>query len=437
MLMTELRQIIEQISKLRKIEENVLINAIKDALKAAAKKKYGNEIDIEIHYNEENGEIEAFQFKEVVEDIENDINQISLEEAEILDSECKLGDSLGVKMDTLEFGRIAAQSAKQVILHKVRNAEQEKIYSSYKDKKGTIVHGTVQRISKGDIIVNLSNAEGILPAREQMPGDFHNRVNSRIRTYVLDVISNERGTQIILSRTHPNFLINLFKTEVPEVSDGLVFVLGATRIPGIRAKVAVQSQDPNVDPVGACVGMRGNRVQNVVQELKGEKIDIIPWNENPVKFVCNALAPAEVTRVVLDEENRNMDIIVPDDSLSIAIGKKGQNVKLASQLTGWRLDVKTESDYSKVMKNGYDSLMSLPSVGMELADSLSRKGFFSAEEISNASIEELVKIESVSEEIALNLINAAAEFIKNKKNTQETVNNKTFDESEEIKNLSE
>ncbi len=411
MLITELKQIIEQISQARRIDVDILINAVKDALKVAAKKRYGNDIDVEIHYNEETYELEAFQFKEVVEDVRNDITEISFEEAEILDPECEIGDSLGIKIDISEFGRIAAQAAKQVIINKVRNAEQEKIYESYKDKKGHIVHGTVIRENKGDIIVNLGNAEAILPVKEQIPGELYNKANMRIKAYVVDVMSNEKGTQIILSRTHPYFLINLFKIEVPEIGDGVVELLGASRIPGVRSKVSVRSNDPNVDPVGACVGIRGTRVQNVVQELKGEKIDIVPWDGNSVKFVCNALAPAEVKRVVLDEENRSMEIIVEDESLSISIGKKGQNVKLASHLTKWRLDVKSESEYSKTVKNGYDSLMSIPEIGMELADSLTKKGFFSAEDICKSSVDELVKIDGLTEESASALIDEAKKVL--------------------------
>jgi N utilization substance protein A len=309
-------------------------------------------------------------------------------------------------MDTATFGRIAAQSAKQVIIQKLKDAEKEAVYGSFIDRRGDIINGIVQRIDRGDIIVNLGQTEGALPVREQVPKESYRR-GDRIRALILDVLQESRGPQVVLSRTHPNFLTTLFRTEVPEISEGIVSILGASREPGVRAKIAVASSNSDIDPVGACVGMKGSRVQNVVQELRGEKIDIIPYHVDPAKFVCNALAPAEISRVIIDEDNRSMEVIVPDEFLSIAIGKKGQNVRLASKLTGWHLDVKSESAYNQTMQSGYNSLMTLPGVGISLADALYEKGFYSAEEIGKASVEDLLQIRGIDETLARSLIEAA------------------------------
>jgi N utilization substance protein A len=375
-------------------------------LKSAARKKYGPKIDIEVQYGEETGELEVFQFKEVTETVEEPMLQISLTEGRKLDAECEIGDSLGTKMDTATFGRIAAQSAKQVIIQKLKDAEKDAVFSSFIDRRGDIINGIVQRIDRGDIIVNLGQTEGVLPVREQVVKESYRR-GDRIRALILDVLQESRGPQIILSRTHPSFLTTLFRTEVPEISEGIVSIMGASREPGVRAKIAVASNNSDIDPVGACVGMKGSRVQNVVQELRGEKIDIIPYHLDPAKFVCNALAPAEISRVIIDEDNRSMEVIVPDEFLSIAIGKKGQNVRLASKLTGWHLDVKSESAYNQAMQSGYNSLMALPGVGISLADALYEKGYYSAEEIGKALAEDLMQIRGIDEALARSLIQAA------------------------------
>jgi len=406
MFIADIKRVVEQVSRDRGIDREVLIKALEEALKSAAKKKFGSKIDIEVQYNSESGEIEVFQFKDVVEVISEPDLQISLVEGRKLDPECEIGDSIGTKMDTTTFGRIAAQSAKQVIIQKMKDAEKDAVYSSFIDRKGEIINGIVQRIDRGDIIVNLGHTEGILPVREQVPRETYRR-GDRVRAYILNVLHETRGPQIVLSRTHPNFLINLFKTEVPEISEGIVKVMGASREPGSRAKIAVSSSDADIDPVGACVGMKGSRVQNVVQELRGEKIDIIPWHVDTAKFVCNALAPAEISRVIIDEENRSMEVIVPDEFLSVAIGKRGQNVRLASKLSGWHLDVMSESRYSETMEVGYESLVRLPGVGVSLADALYEKGFYSVEELSKASVEDLTQIRGIGNETASKLIEAA------------------------------
>jgi N utilization substance protein A len=411
MFISDIKRVVDQVSKDKGIDREVLIKALEEALKSAARKKFGSKMDIEVQYSDETGEIEVFQFKDVAEVVTEPALEISLEEGRKLDPDCEIGDSLGTKMDTSTFGRIAAQSAKQVIIQKMKDAEKDAIYASFIDRKGETLNGIVQRIDRGDIIVNLGQTEGIVPSREQVPRETYRR-GDRIRAYILDVLHESRGPQIILSRTHPNFLVHLFRTEVPEITEGIVNIMGASREPGIRAKIAVASNNSDIDPVGACVGMKGSRVQNVVQELRGEKIDIIPWHVDPAKFVCNSLAPAEISRVIIDEANNLMEVIVPDEYLSIAIGKKGQNVRLASKLTGWHLDVKSETKYSQAMQSGYDSLVAVPGVGVSLADALYEKGFYSAEEVSHASVEDLVQIRGIGEDKAHKLIEAAQAFME-------------------------
>ena len=428
MFIANIKRIVDQVSQDKGIDREILIKALEEALKYAAKKKYGDQIDIEIQYDSEQGEIEAFQFKEVAEVIEDPNLQITLEEGRKLDSECQIGDSLGLKMDTATFGRIAAQSAKQVIIQKIKDAERDAIYSNFVDRKGEIINGIVQNISRGDVIVNLGYAEAILPAKEQVPRETFHR-GDRIRALILDILHDSKGPQIVLTRKHKNFLIALFKTEVPEISEGIVKVQDASREAGIRSKFAVSSEDSDIDPVGACVGMKGSRVQNVVQELRGEKIDIVPWHVDPAKFVCNALAPAEILRVIIDDSNHIMEVIVPDEFLSVAIGKRGQNVRLASKLTGWNLDVKGEASYNKIMEDGYNSLTSLPEMSVGLADALYENGLFSIEELSSTSVSDLITIRDIDEEKALELIESAKDALEKK--------DKVEDQNKEAEDLNE
>jgi N utilization substance protein A len=334
-----------------------------------------------------------------------------LEEAKKLDPESEIGDSLGMKMDTDTLGRIAAQSAKQVIMQRLREAERDAVYEDFKDRKGEIINGIVQRFDRGAIIANLGKAEAELPVKEQIPKEAYTQ-GDRLRAYIYDLKPFSRGPQIILSRTHPNFLSALFESEVPEISEGIVTIMQAAREPGSRAKIAVASKDRDVDPVGACVGMKGSRVQAVVQELRGEKIDIVSWDPDPAKFVCNALAPAEILRVIVDEENRSMEVVVPDDQLSLAIGKRGQNVRLASRLTNWKLDVTSESDYNKALKEGYKSLLKLSGVGEKLATTFYGMGFRSAEDIAKAEVADLVVAKGISERKAEGLIQEAINYLQ-------------------------
>lgn len=410
-MITALKKVIDQVSREKGVDQDVLIKALEEAVKTAARKKLGPDYDLEVNFNDEVGEIEVFEFKEVVEEVTDEHLQVSLEEAQKIDPDSQVGDELGIKMDTDEFGRIAAQSAKQVIMQRLREAERNLVYGDYKDRRGEIIHGIVQRFDKGSIIANLGRAEAELPVKEQIPKETF-RQGDRIRAYILDVKQYSRGPQIILSRTHPNFLSALFENEVPEIAEGIVTIVQVAREPGSRAKIAVSSKDSDVDPVGACVGMKGSRVQAVVQELRGEKIDIVTWDPDPARFICNALAPAEIVRVVVDEDNETMEVVVPDDQLSLAIGKRGQNVRLASKLSGWNLDVTSESDYNRELKEAYDSLLDLNGVGEKTALNLYQAGYRSAEDVSKATVNDMVHIKDIGEEKAKKIIESAVENVK-------------------------
>ncbi len=337
-----LNHIIDQVVKDKGIDRGVLVEALESAVLSAANKKYRNTRDLEAHFNEEIGDVEVFEFVTVVDEVVDSYKEIDLAEAKEVDPDVEVGDSLGMMLEASGFSRIAAQTAKQVIIQKVREAEREGVYNEFKDRIGEVVNGIVRRYERGDLIVDLGRAEALLPSREQVPRENY-RQSDRVRAFISEVKMSTKGPQIILSRIHPGLLISLFKSEVPEVSEGIVEIKGAVREPGNRAKIAVVSHDVDVDPVGACVGMRGSRVQNVVTELRGERIDIIPWSPDTARFACAALAPAEVSRVYIDEDSESLEVIVPDDQLSLAIGKKGQNVRLAAMLIGWRIDIKSET----------------------------------------------------------------------------------------------
>ena len=337
-----LNHIIDQVVKDKGIDRDVLVEALESAVLSAANKKFRNTRDLEAHFNEEIGEVDIFEFVAVVDEVVDSYKEIDIEEAREVDPDVEIGDSLGMLMEAGSFSRIAAQAAKQVIIQKVREAEREGVYNEFKDRVGEVVNGIVRRYERGDLIVDLGRAEALLPNREQVPRENY-RQSDRVRAYISEVKMSAKGPQIILSRTHPGLLISLFKSEVPEIYEGIVEIKHAVREPGSRAKIAVVSHDIDVDPVGACVGMRGSRVQNVVTELRGERIDIIPWTPDPARFACAALAPAEVSRVYIDDEAEVMEVIVPDDQLSLAIGKKGQNVRLAAKLINWKIDIKSET----------------------------------------------------------------------------------------------
>ncbi len=428
MFITDIKRVIDQVSREKGIDPEVLINTLKEAIISAARKKIGPRADIEVHYDSKTGEVEVFHFKEVVEEVEYPDSELTLEEGSEYDAECEIGDSLGIRIDTEEFGRIAAQSAKQVIIQKMREAERNAVYENFIQKKGKIINGIVQRFDRGSIIVNLGQTEAVLRPRDQMPRENYKR-GDRIRAYVLDVLEESKGAQIVLSRTHPGFLVELFKTEVPEVAEGIVTLRGAARVPGLRAKVAVSSMDSDVDPVGACVGMKGNRVQNIVQELRGEKIDIVQWSPDIARFVCNALSPAEIARVIIDEDNRSMEVIVNDEYLSIAIGKGGQNVSLACEITGWHLEVTSEEEYSRELKQGYDSLMKLSGVGLSMAEILFKSGYASVLDISEADLEDIILITELDEIQAKEMIQEAKLILE--KEIQEQKQRKELDKKKE------
>ena len=417
-----LNLVLEQVAKDKGIDKSVLVATLEDAMQTAAKKHFGQDRNLEAKYDTEKGVVELFQAVTVVEQITDPIqavNQLTLDEARKKGMEVEPGDELVfqifyrdedaaeakaqddqygdiLKLRTFRhgFGRIAAQTAKQVILQRTRDAERENVYNEYKDRRNEIVTGIARRFERGNIIVDLGRAEAVLPVREQVPRETY-RAGDRVQAYVLDVLRESKGPQIILSRASVNLLTKLFEMEVPEIAEGIVVIEAAAREPGGRAKIAVSSRDPDVDPVGACVGMKGSRVQAVVQELRGEKIDIVPWDEDPARFVCAALAPAEVARVIIDEANHAMEIIVPDDQLSLAIGRHGQNVRLAAQLTGWKLDINSESRVKEMRDFATRSLGSLPGVNEMLIETLYAHGFRRAKDIAEASPDVLSQIPGI------------------------------------------
>lgn len=349
-----LKHIIDQIVKEKSINKAIVIEAIEQAVLSAANKKFRNTRNLEATFNYEKGEVELFEYVEVVDDVEDSYRQITLEEAREEDPDVQLGDEIGMKLPSSEFSRIAAQTAKQVIIQRVREAERETIYNEFKDRVGELINGLVRRYEKGDLVIDLGRIEAVLSHKELAPREVY-RQGDRIKALITDIRMTTKGPQILLSRTAPAMLAKLFEAEVPEVAEGIVEIINVVREPGSRAKIAVYSNDSDVDPVGACVGMRGSRVQNVVSELRGEKIDIIPWAEDIARFACNALSPAVVSKVYVEDESRAMEVIVPDDQLSLAIGKRGQNVRLAAKLTGWKIDIKSETRQAEAELLQYSS----------------------------------------------------------------------------------
>jgi N utilization substance protein A len=423
-----LPNIIEQVGKDKGLNKDVLITVLESAMMRAAEKKFGPGKDIESHYNEELGEVELFQFKVVVDKVAKEDVEISFEEAKKLDSEVMIGDSLGIKLDTSKFGRIDAQTVRQIIIQKVREAERDLIYKEYSEKKGDIATGMVQRFERGDIIVDLGRTEALLPKKEQVRREGY-RQGERIRAIILDVKKESKGPQIILSRTHPDFLIKLFEVEVPEIYEGIVEVKAAAREPGDRAKIAVYSHNSDVDPVGACVGMRGSRVQVVVQELRGEKIDIVPWAEEPALYAKNSLSPAQISRVIVDDDEHSMEVIAPDDQLSLAIGKRGQNVRLAARLIGWKIDISSDTEAKAEAISPEEALKreieaagareaefdkdveTLSGIGPKIGKLLKKSGYGTILALSDASLEELSGLEGIGKKKADGLIEVAKDKI--------------------------
>lgn len=415
----DLNRVIEQVSKEKGIDKTIIISALENAMVSAAKKTFGHQRKIEAQYNPELGEVELFEAKLVVEAVTDPAVEITLQEArENLDPDAEVGDELLSKLDTSSFGRIAAQAAKQNIVQRVRDAEREIIYNEFKGRAGQLVNGIVQRFEKKNIIVNLGRTDAILPEKEQVPRERY-RQGDRIRAYIVSVEMTSRGPQIVLSRTHPGMLIKLFEQEVPEIYEAIVEVKGAAREPGGRAKIAVISNDQDVDPVGACVGMKGTRVQAVVQELRGEKIDIVHWTADQAEYVCRALAPAKVSKIIIDDEEHNMEVIVPDDQLSLAIGRKGQNVRLAARLTGWRIDVRGESEADEETRRARISLGAIPGVNDMVAELLYQSGFKSAEELAETELETILEVDGIGPEKAEAVYKSSREYVVEKRRKEE------------------
>jgi N utilization substance protein A len=407
----DLNALLGQIGRDKGIDKQILVEAIESAMLSAARKHYGHSLNLETKFNEDTGEIEVIEFKTVVDRIEDPDTEISVDQArKEYDSEAMVGDELGKKLDTSALGRIAAQTAKQVIIQKVRDAERGVIYEEYKDSKGELINGIVQRYDRGNVIVNLGRTEAILPKREQIMRERY-RQGDRVRGMILDIDRSARGPQIVLTRSHPDFLKKLFELEVPEIAEKVIEIKAVAREPGERAKIAVSSNDTNVDPVGACVGIKGSRVQAVVQELRGERIDIITWTPDEPSFVARALSPAEVARVVLDDENHSMEVIVADDQLALAIGRRGQNVKLASRLSGWKLDVRSVSVAEEETKRARQSLEAIPNINFTHAELLFQEGYRSAKDVSEATLEELMEIEGFSAELASEVLKNSREYV--------------------------
>lgn len=410
---TSLSKIIDQVGKDKGIDKSLVVDAIIQGMLVAARKKYGTYREIEAQYNEDTGDVELYEFKEVVPDEEfcDELIEIKLSEALELDPEAQLNDSIGAKLDSTDLGRIAAQTAKQIITQKVRDAERDIIFNEFEERKGDIASGIARRVERKSIVVDLGRIEAYIPPREQIPGEIY-KPGDRIQGYLSDVRQTNRGPQIIMSRADERYLMKLFEIEVPEIFDGIVEIVSAAREPGQRAKIAVHTKDPAVDPVGACVGMKGQRVQTIVQELGGEKIDIVLWDEDPARFVCNALAPAEISKVFVDDQNMEMEIVVPDHQLSLAIGRRGQNVRLAAKLTGWKIDIMSEADAASKTAEAIFNLMLLPDMTDTMAQNIFQSGFESFQALSKAAVEQVMEIPGYSsEEDANALIQSAKDLV--------------------------
>lgn len=427
---------LDLVAKEKDIPRDVLVSAIESAIETAARKVFGEERELEANFNSETGQVDLLQFMLVTDEIDDEDREITIDQAKMVDpgaeigdelgfqifyldkdkdkaeaEDKKYGDILGIKQARQTFGRIAAQTAKQVIIQRVREAERARVFEEYKDRQGEIVTGRARRFERGHVIVALPRAEGILPAREQMHRESY-RAGDRVQAYVKEIRTDARGPQIILSRTDPGLIYKLFEMEVPEIYEGIVRIVAVAREPGERTKIAVASRDADVDPVGACVGIKGSRVQAVVQELRGEKIDIVPHSDDIAKFVCNAIAPADVVRVLIDEKNETIELIVPDDQLSLAIGRRGQNVRLASQLVGWRIDINSESkvaEYKDELR--YYLGTHLSEFDSEDIEYMFKLGFHSAENIINADVSELASIPGVDEAFAERLQEACEDLV--------------------------
>ena len=383
----ELKKAIDQISKDKGLDRDMLIDTLEDAVRTSVERKYGDSLSVEVSYNDETGDIEVYQFKIVVDEVEDPISEIAIDEAQKHDPSVQIDDEMGFRLKVEDLGRIAAQSAKQVIIQRMRDAEQEIIFEEFKDRVGEIVSGIIQRRDKGGWVVNLGRTEALLPKEEQIPREHYKR-GDRVQALIIEVRKEGRGPQVIISRSHRDYTAALFRREVPEVDDGTVQIMGVARDPGSRAKVAVLSRERDVDPVGACVGVRGSRIQNIVQELHGERIDIVVWSPEISTYARNALAPAIITRISVDESDNLIEVTVPDDQLTSAIGRKGQNVKLAAKLLGWKIDIFTETRFNEAnaIGRGLEQVASVAEISL---DTLLGAGFNTLDRLREATDEEL------------------------------------------------
>ncbi len=419
----ELLQIADAVAREKSIDRKIVIEAMQNAIQKAAKSRYGTENDIRCEIDAKTGETRLTRVLAVVESIENEATEIGLAEAQRRNPEAKIGDLIAESLPPLEFGRVAAQNAKQVIVQQVREAERDRQFGEYKDRIGEIINGTVKRAEYGNVIVDLGRAEGIIRRDEMIPRETP-KYGDRVRAYIYDVRREQRGPQIFLSRARPEFMARLFAQEVPEIYDGVVEIKSVARDPGSRAKIAVVSKDTSIDPVGACVGMRGARVQAVVNELQGEKVDIIQWNPDAASFIVNALAPAEVSKVVLDEDSARIEVVVPESQLSLAIGRRGQNVRLASQLTGWDIDILTEQEESERRQKEFTErtqlLMDSLDVDEVIAQLLVTEGFATVEEVAFVELSEIANIEGFDEGTAEQIQTRAREYLEQQETERDT-----------------
>jgi transcription termination/antitermination protein NusA len=410
----ELLQIADAVAREKSIDRMIVIEAMEEAIQRAAKARYGAETEVKAEINPKTGDLRLWRLLEVVDEVEEYGRQIGLADAKAKNEAAKIGDYVTEPLPPIEFGRIAAQSAKQVIVQKVRDAERDRMYEEYADRVGEIVNGSVKRVEYGNVIVDLGRGEAIIRRDELIPREMF-RYGDRVRAYIYDVRREQRGPQIFLSRTHPQFMAKLFQQEVPEIYDGIIQIRSIARDPGSRAKIAVTSSDSSIDPVGACVGMRGSRVQAVVGELQGEKIDIIPWTNNIADLVVSALQPAEVAKVVLDEQAERIEVVVPDEQLSLAIGRRGQNVRLASQLIGWDIDILTEQEESERRQKEFTErstlFMDALDVDEMVAQLLASEGFSSIEELAYVDLAEIASIGGFDDETATEIQNRATEYL--------------------------
>jgi len=411
----EILQIADAVAREKAIDRSIVIASMEDALQKAARSRYGQETEVRAEINPRTGEVRFSRLLLVVDEVENDATQIPIEEARKRNPAAQPGDWISETLPPFDFGRIAAQSAKQIIVQKVREAERDRQYEEFKDRIGDIVNGIVKRVEYGNVIIDLQRGEGVIRRDEMIPRETF-RPGDRVRAYVYDVRREQRGPQIFLSRTHPQFMAKLFRQEVPEIYDGVIEVKAVARDPGSRAKIAVVSRESSIDPVGACVGMRGSRVQAVVGELQGERIDIIPWSADAATFIVNALQPAEVVKVVLDEDSNRIEVVVPDDQLSLAIGRRGQNVRLASQLTGWDIDIMTEAEESERRQKEFVErtrvFMTAIDVDEVVARLLASEGFSSVEDLAYCDLVELAGIEGFDEETANEIQSRARNYLE-------------------------